>query len=752
QNDYKPDNIRICLEINNEPFDAADLYVSKLEQKQPAILPEYSKNITETDKILYYEPTTYSDSFNMGNNYQKQILQANSYNNNTYNINVYDFRNTYDKVQNESFDDFAKNLKRKNDVTLEDVKIQKTTELSDVVHKPGENPQNVYLASYNNQNINDYSIFNYSNASATATSDITTNIPASKIDCFDNGFEVRTNNAPYIMKKARVNHSNINTKNNENNYFQKDQISNILIYNKISKAEDPEKSERIIISQYPDTSTSNNIKASIGSINHDDFIDKSPYKLKEKDFKSHRNLGIEYLINDNKECAIANNISKNKEADIFKNINNIDSQIPFLVDREIFSKNCTLKHHANIMKDMCLYINNNINLSGNLAKQFAVFACKELDLLISTASCFDVDYLNFFYRYDRYNEKIVLDISILNNTLINKDYYDTIGIFSKIEKEFHAKLISFVHKNFTSPDFTFNNLYSIICKEACKINQKSNSNYKTSEIRKIIILILRNSSFETLTYYGEICKVVQYLENNAIESIFIQDFGMYYAFLNILNIMVRFEWAYYKILQNQIIRPHFLPLDRLQNIAKNEKNRQIFYKILLFVIRPFVSQVRYIHAWHKIILQELNFRFLSNMHKCPDYKFNHFKISLYQCLDLVSYENDYSEFLFCSNAEHKQKDYCFLDFILKQNFLSRFNTVMCSIAFQNAIQQYINDLYTIIVLKKQKKPHFLYDNFICPLFEFTQAFNTFDNVLNDSVAQKYLKPKMNKAQASSTSI
>ncbi|KAM0687765.1 hypothetical protein COBT_000991 [Conglomerata obtusa] len=410
--------------------------------------------------------------------------------------------------------------------------------------------------------------------------------------------------------------------------------------------------------------------------------------------------------------------------------NNLSTQI--ITNRGAFSNDSTILHHIEILNDIKLHKNIVSDTNGKHLNVFSKYVFMEIENLIVMSMCSDRNYLELFQSFQIPNFEIEQNVSMLKENFFNIEFYKALSEFSTKEQFFHAKLSAFTQENYFHTSFTFNNLLLIICNEACFVETIKFNNLNLFDIRQNIISILKQSSIETFIYYGVICKIIDYMENNCIRTIHIEDFGKYFAILNVLNTLVRFKWPHSNMEQIPYDILRYKYLNNFDAIMKKEKDRQIFYRILLYIMRPFVSEKRYMQAWHKYVLQELNYKHLrSHLHLKKNNTIC-YKIFLYQCLDMLLFQYDNDAEIFCPRFYHEQPNFFLLEYMLKENHLYKFLLQLKSSKYQNIIKQYICNIYTMVVhdQKKTEENQFLYDNYLEKLRIYPKSSVTDDNIIS----------------------
>ncbi|KAM0686833.1 hypothetical protein COBT_001938 [Conglomerata obtusa] len=197
-------------------------------------------------------------------------------------------------------------------------------------------------------------------------------------------------------------------------------------------------------------------------------------------------------------------------------------------------------------------------------------------------------------------------ISVLNYRKCLLRNIDNKDALCKENELFYGKLEQFVISNFFLENFKFNNLYVFI-KESVQtlgLDNLSEDTYKN--IKEDVINVLKQASVSAIIQFNEIPKLVNYLETTTLKpnECKINDICFFYACLNILNVLLHQDW---NIIINKelILQSKLTGIDNVDLIVRNERYRQNFNMILLFVARHFVSKKRIQEAWCKSICQDL---------------------------------------------------------------------------------------------------------------------------------------------------
>ncbi|KAM0686082.1 hypothetical protein COBT_002700 [Conglomerata obtusa] len=121
----------------------------------------------------------------------------------------------------------------------------------------------------------------------------------------------------------------------------------------------------------------------------------------------------------------------------------------------------------------------------------------------------------------------------------------------------------------------------------------------------------------------------------------IGDVSFFYACLNVLNILLQKDW---NIIANKEITHEYKfteENDHINRIVRNEIFRQNFYKILLFIARPFVSKKRYEEVLCKNIFQDLFVTHFLKYSKNEEERFKCFqKFVFFHLFEIFTFEKD----------------------------------------------------------------------------------------------------------------
>ncbi|KAM0685576.1 hypothetical protein COBT_003212 [Conglomerata obtusa] len=240
----------------------------------------------------------------------------------------------------------------------------------------------------------------------------------------------------------------------------------------------------------------------------------------------------------------------------------------------------------------------------------------------------------------------------------------------KQDNIFFYKLRYFVKNNFLTDKFEFDILYLEILLNVYKIDERVYENLNHDDIKKFIIQILKSSSEETLLYFIELPGLIFYLEKTVNQVIFkdlFKDFGVYLSLLNILAVLLKFDWNQIKTKTEGLVvyKNYFSAYAEV--IATQEKYRQIFNIVLLYVLRPFLEPLLYLQAWQKNILRNIYSNYFFNAYKINSNRNSRPKIFFFQLIDLAlyvdkelfAYNNTYGAYL--------DKNYHLPYFVLKNS-------------------------------------------------------------------------------------
>ncbi|KAM0687952.1 hypothetical protein COBT_000799 [Conglomerata obtusa] len=742
------------IENEQEIMDANDSDIAETKVKpscvnsQPlAISSKYTNEITETDLKLESGTTSVVDDVSKYEKLQSKIKAK----------SIIFFKNTDGnsiclKVANR---DISKNKNiynmvnkcKKNLITiLEDIKLPRFKSFSESISQALDHIANIKTSSaIDKQSMNkDFTInaknlgFEESNNDTSLAIEVGKNKPdansyGSKFIPnvnYDNNGDTYTKNSNIVFSSQMEAHANFSDSINKN----------------IKNAE--KLMNEVHIDTNYVTNTFNLIKKTKKSAQHfkkRKINNISNYKNRKNDTGHIEYLENENLINAFKKSAESNN---ENQIDVTNNKNNQNCNVKISENtsnektateswkiqlyniQKKFVYNRTLLHHRKILVNMKHFAYKFLDKDRIYGENFINFLYTNIDALIFSALSFDEDYNEVFDNYEITNISIDANISLYKIDNINKDLYKALGELSKSERNFHVKLTAFVQNNYFDTNFTFNNLLFVICKNACKNDHIQIYYTKVSVIQSIIINILKSSSFETFIYYGEMCNLIDYLINLSVATLKIKDLGNYYAVLNVLSVVVKFKWFYTPIEQKTYNELNYFYIERLNNILENEKHRQNFFKILLYVIRPFVSRTRYLQAWHKNVTQYLDLKFITSRsayHTRSHYK--RFKLSFYACLDMFLWKDDFNANFYRPKCTHDQPDFYFFEYMLKQKHQKFFSKKLSSIALQYNIKQYLEIIQNkkeVNIFSFTDNP-FLYNNFHLPLINILQTFRIADN-------------------------
>ncbi|KAM0680894.1 hypothetical protein COBT_004140, partial [Conglomerata obtusa] len=202
----------------------------------------------------------------------------------------------------------------------------------------------------------------------------------------------------------------------------------------------------------------------------------------------------------------------------------------------------------------------------------------------------------------------------------------------------------YINENLHNDKLTFNDLYVLICCNVFKLDNTLFKDIKYVLIKNEIISILKESSIESLICYSEIPKIIKYLESTEEINFDIEivDFGVFYAFINVLDVLLKNNWKYNltcRAIDDYDIMATFFK--NKNEIIINEKRKQFFYTVMLYVLRPFISNLRYLQTWHKNILQciAFNYHFKANIGYIKHITFV-YNLFIFQFLDILAFEDD----------------------------------------------------------------------------------------------------------------
>ncbi|KAM0687991.1 hypothetical protein COBT_000759, partial [Conglomerata obtusa] len=336
----------------------------------------------------------------------------------------------------------------------------------------------------------------------------------------------------------------------------------------------------------------------------------------------------------------------------------------------ILSEDNFIMHHyikvfKEIKNDLCNIVTNVFNKSTNLYIQ--VFKINFDDYKTSLMRFnlqYAVSYQNIIYEnYKRHEScKDIIHIPFYSYVVKPADLFDNNEI------NFILCLQSYVKENIYDSDFLINNLNMLMIGKIKKNNSEMLRNIDYSSLRTFILQILQNSTIETLTFFLELPLLIDYIlsyKKVCFKDLFL-NFYAYTTFLNILSVLVSLDWNYkanikYDINSNSTSNPLFI-----QAIAKSCKQRMHFYMILLCVIRPFISPIKYNQIWHKILLQSIFF-FSINESNLYSYCFMptlYCRFFLFQIVDISLFSNDRDIYKYFS-INNKNPRILIMQFIIK---------------------------------------------------------------------------------------
>ncbi|KAM0686307.1 hypothetical protein COBT_002472 [Conglomerata obtusa] len=310
--------------------------------------------------------------------------------------------------------------------------------------------------------------------------------------------------------------------------------------------------------------------------------------------------------------------------------------------RTLQNNDCLLLHHLKIYEN----INNDI-------KKFTINESKNKK---ATYYCFYVEKLEHYLQNYKFinvtqmHHKLDINLSdvepceIISLTqFLNIENCLILTEACKRDNVFFYKLNHFVKNNFFTDDFEFDILYAQILLNVHKIDEKIFEKLNYSDIKLFIIKIIKESFNNTLLHFIELPGLIFYLKNSNGKIIYnnlFKDFNVYLSLLNVLAALLKFDWNQVKNLTELVVENNDNLYAYSKVIATFEKYRQIFYIVLLYVVRPFLTPLLYLQAWQKNVLRNIYSKYYYFVPKI-NYTIKSFrpKIFFFQLIDLVLYTN-----------------------------------------------------------------------------------------------------------------
>ncbi|KAM0688368.1 hypothetical protein COBT_000377 [Conglomerata obtusa] len=281
---------------------------------------------------------------------------------------------------------------------------------------------------------------------------------------------------------------------------------------------------------------------------------------------------------------------------------------------------------------------------------------------------------------------------------IQPDACDDIIEFCKKDVLFYSMLNKFVDTKFLYADFTFNNLYALICYKVQKVILNANETINVERFKENILNMLIKSSNSTKLYFYEIPRLIDYIKNRRLVTLanHINDVSVYFAILNVFSVVIRKNWS--SMIYNgeaSILRN--ITNEDINRIVENEKHRQFFYKVLLYVIRPFVSVKRYQEVWCRIICQDLVVMHLQEYGKDENIAENCYaKLVCFQLYELFAFENDYCNNVLINRVDNDLSIENAVKSMINHNNFVMLNTKIGQKMFLQRLQLIINCIITKI--------------------------------------------------------
>ncbi|KAM0685914.1 hypothetical protein COBT_002870, partial [Conglomerata obtusa] len=279
------------------------------------------------------------------------------------------------------------------------------------------------------------------------------------------------------------------------------------------------------------------------------------------------------------------------------------------------------------------------------------------------------------HEYALKNNQNKTYVTISYNNYIKLNHLDYIVKISKENMLFYNNLNKFVDNEFLKEDFTFNNLYALIIQKVQKVRIDVYTEKEFNYLKFKLYKILKQSSKSTMLYFFEIPKLIKYLETRKFDELAynIDDVGVYFAILNVFNTLIAKNW--FSMIKN-CVSPNYKNINRTDvfKIVENEKHRQIFYKILLYVIRPFVSVKRYQEVWSKNICQDLVVMHLQEHWNYKVIATNCYaKLVYYQIYEIFAFEIDTVNNVLINKTDDDNSIYKAVKYMINHNNYSNLN-------------------------------------------------------------------------------
>ncbi|KAM0685929.1 hypothetical protein COBT_002855, partial [Conglomerata obtusa] len=257
---------------------------------------------------------------------------------------------------------------------------------------------------------------------------------------------------------------------------------------------------------------------------------------------------------------------------------------------------------------------------------------------------------------------------------------------------FYSNLNIFVDEEFLKKDFTFNNLYALIIQKVQTVRIDVYTEKEFNYLKHILYKILKQSSRSTMLYFFEIPKLLSYLETRNFDELAynIDDVGVYFAILNVFNTLIAKNWS--SMIKN-CVSPNYknINLTDINKIVENEKHRQIFYKILLYVVRPFVSVKRYQEVWSKNICQDLVVMHLRENWNKKDIAANCYsKLVYYQLYEIFAFEIDTVNNVLINKTDDDNSIYKAVKYMINHNNFSNLKAKLGQKIFFQRLQLIIS--------------------------------------------------------------